>query len=498
MRKLVSLMLTLALLLTAMALPAMAEEVPTLTMMITGDNTPSEDNNVIKELGDRVGAKLQITVLPGADYPAKLNALLASGSEPDLYAVLDVSTLLELRDAGRLVNMEPLLDEYGPDIKAYLGDNLYMPVVNEGGVYGLVSEAGLYPKNLAIRKDWLAKVGKEMPTDLDGYYDVLYAFTYDDPDGNGEKDTYGIAPCMADASGFQHIMAAFGIPFSFNGGNGGAILLEDGTVTTFLKHPRFLEAMEYLRKLYQDGLMDPDFATLTNMQTFERLWQGKVGAVDFQAVGTTNNWYPGRYTFEVPENPGDLFGFAFLNGAGATKIYPNYQKADMVINASCEHPELALKLINYLYYTEEGQNLGYMGVEGVHYEWIDKDAGTYQRLGVYTDDVVHRADGAFCYNSSGGFTVENAETRLMNQTTQDAQAAEREVLTDYAYIAKSLDSRAEYGTILDDIVKECFAQLIVTTGDVEAEYQEFIARWEEEGGLEYEAEATAAYAEEHA
>lgn len=497
MRKLVSLLLTLALLLTAMALPAMAEEIPTLTMMITGDNTPSEDNNVIKELGSRLGVNVQITVLPSADYSAKLNALIASGSEPDIYSVLDISTLLELRDAGRLVDMEPLLDEYGPDIKAYLGDNLYMPVVNEGGVYGLVSEAGLYLKNLAIRKDWLANVGLEMPTDLDSYYDVLYAFTYNDPDGNGEKDTYGIAPCMADASGFQHILAAFGISSAFDG-TGSAIVLEDGTVTTFLKHPRFLEAMEYLRKLYQDGLMDPDFATLTNMQTFERLWQGKVGVIDFQAVGTTNNWYPGRYTFEVPENPGDLFGFAFLNGAGATKVYANYQKADAVISSSCEHPELAVKLINYMYYTEEGQNLTYMGVEGLHYEWIDQEAGTYQRLGVYTDDVVHRADGAFCYNSSGGFTVENAETRLMNQTTQDAQAAEREVATDYAYIARSLDTRAEYGTILDDIVKECFAQLIVTTGDVEAEYQEFIARWEEEGGLEYEAEATAAYAEEHA
>lgn len=60
----------------------------------------------------------------------------------------------------------------------------------------------------------------------------------------------------------------------------------------------------------------------------------------------------------------------------------------------------------------------------------------------------------------------------MNKTTQDAQAAEWEVITDYPYIAQMLESRQEYGVILDDIVKECLAQLIVTTGDVEAEYQE--------------------------
>lgn len=495
MKKVTSLFLVLALLLTVMALPAQAEEKPLITMLMAGDNTPPETNDVLTELGNRLGLEVRITVVSSADYATKLNALIASGSEPDIYAVNDAGLLTELKNAGRLLDMTPYLDEYGADIKAYLGDNIYLPSANKDGVYALVSEAGLYLKNLAIRKDWLENVGLEMPTDLDSFYDVLYAFTYNDPDGNGEKDTYGMALTMADSSGFQHIMAAFGIPFSFTDGS---VLLEDGTVTTFLKHPRFLEAVEYLRKLYADGLIDPDFATLTLMQTFERLWQGKVGVIDFQSVGTTNNWYPGRYTFEVPEDPGELFGFTFLNGAGATKVYPNYQIANAVINANCEHPELAVKLLDYMYYTEEGQDLTYMGIEGVHYEWIDKEAGTYRRLGIYTDDVVHRAAGAFCYNGFGGYTKENAETRLMNLTTQNAQTEEWKVATDYPYIAQSLASRDEYGTTLDEIVKECLAQLIVTNDDVQATYEAFVTRWEDEGGLEYEAEATAAYQAEHA
>ena len=59
-----------------------------------------------------------------------------------------------------------------------------------------------------------------------------------------------------------------------------------------------------------------------------------------------------------------------------------------------------------------------------------------------------------------------------------------------------LEADTEYGTTLEGIVEECFAQLIVTTSDVEAEYQAFVERWETEGGLEFEAEATAAYLEE--
>ena len=493
MKRYLSILLSLMLCLTAIVIPAAAEEKPVITMLKSGDNSPSEVNDVLTELGNRLGCEVHINVLPKADYSAKLNALLASGSEPDIYMVDDIKTLLELRDAGRLYNFESLLPEYGPDILAELGDDLYRPVVNEGGVYGLVSNAGLYMKNLAIRKDWLANVRMEMPTDLDSFYDVLYAFTYNDPDGNGVNDTYGMAMTMADSSAWQHIMAAFGIPCEFTNGT---VLLEDGTVTTFLKYPRYLEAVEYLRKLYQAGVIDPDFATLTNMQMFERFWQGKTGVMDFQSVGTTKNWYPGRYTFEVPEDPNDIFGFTFLNGAGSVKKYPDYQRADAVINANCAHPELAVKLLNYMYYNEEGQVLTYMGVEGLHFEWIDKENHIYQRLGIYTDDVVHRAAGAFAYNGYGGYTYENAETRLMNPATQDSQAAEREVATDYPQISQVLESRSEYGTTLDEIVKECFAQLIVTTGDVEAEYQEFIARWDEEGGLEFEAEATAAYAQE--
>lgn len=34
------------------------------------------------------------------------------------------------------------------------------------------------------------------------------------------------------------------------------------------------------------------------------------------------------------------------------------------------------------------------------------------------------------------------------------------------------------------------ANLIASTGDIETEYAEFIAQWEEEGGIEFEEEAT--------
>lgn len=492
MKKLVSLFLALVLLASVVTIPALADEKPVITMLIGQDNTPAEDNSVLKAIGEKFGCTFQATVT--SDYNAKLNTLIASDSLPDIFSVKEPETLTQMAEAGRLWNMKDALPTYGADIQAYYGDSITDLVVNDADhIYGLASEAGLYLKNLNIRKDWLEKVGLDVPTNADELYNVLHAFTYDDPDGNGVDDTRGIAMHMANADMWQHILNLFDITIpSFTDA---AVVLEDGTVTTVLKHPRFLEAIEYLRKLYAEGLMDPDFATLTQMQCFEELWNGKIGMLDFQSVGTTNNWYPARYTFDVPENPGDLFAFATLNGTAA--VYPSRTTADVVINAKSENPELALEIVNYLYYTPEGQDLLYMGVEGLHYEWLDKEAGKYQRLGIYTDDVVHRADGAFVYAWSGGYTKTNSETRLMNKTTQDAQANEWLTAKDRPVFNKVLETRSEYGADLDGIVAECFAQLIVTEGDVEAEWAEYVQRWEDEGGAEYEAEATAAWAEQN-
>lgn len=60
-------------------------------------------------------------------------------------------------------------------------------------------------------------------------------------------------------------------------------------------------------------------------------------------------------------------------------------------------------------------------------------------------------------------------------------------------IYSALQSEIEYGTGLMEITREALAQLIVTTGDVEEEYNAFVERWNNEGGLEFEAEATAAW-----
>ena len=235
--------LIMALLLVASIAVAVAEEPVTITWLMRGDNNVAENTEMEQYLEDKFNIDLQITYISQSDYDTKLNTLIAAGTLPDIFYATG-QTVLDLRDADKLADLTPYLNEYGKDILAsYEEGELNLPELNaEGGIYGLMKKSGLYVANFHFRKDWLAKVGKEVPTTLDELYDVLYAFTFNDPDGDGKHDTYGFTAQMDTPKTWEHIFAAFGIPFDQN------ITLEDGTVTRYVKHPNYLRAIEYLRK----------------------------------------------------------------------------------------------------------------------------------------------------------------------------------------------------------------------------------------------------------
>lgn len=489
MKKSLCMLLTLALLLGLAPLTAAfsEQEVQTITYLFTAGNSPDENNPVLQALEERIGVRVEATMAATGDYAAKLNTLIASRQLPDLFSI-GASDALSFKGEGMLAELNDLVAQYGPNLERELGPVYRKSPVNGDGLYLLSGAGAVYRENLCVRVDWLKKLNLEMPTDLDSLYDVLYAFTYNDPDGNGQNDTVGIVMTMTQINQWDVLFGAFGVPYEK------PYLLEDGTVTTYMKAPGYLEAVDYLRKLYQAAVMDTEFATMPAMTAHERLWTGRCGVYGFRAVGTTNNWYPGRYTFEVPADPAEMFGFTDITGPhgdhGCTQAYRNITSG-FVVASTAKQPEACIKFLDYMA-TPEGDELMYLGVEGLMYEWVDKENGKYQRLGAFADDALHRANGGFTYWV--GIPAENTELRTMNKLTQEAQAFARDNSFDYPYIYTPFEAQSEYGAALTDIAKEALAQLIVTTGDVQAEYDAFVARWEAEGGSEWEAQATEAYA----
>jgi putative aldouronate transport system substrate-binding protein len=463
-----------------------SEEEPVVISMIKSENNPppNPENSVLKEIQNRTGYIFQVDVVSAEDYQTKLGALIASKDLPDILG-FNLSNGEQYRDNDLILELTDLLSEFGPVILEDKGDGLTVGLNAEDSIWG-IPYGNIYPSNLSVRTDWLENVDMEMPTDTESLYDVLYAFTYDDPNQSGSQDTVGIGITMEMLKTTTHIFGAFGVPIQEN------VQLEDGTVTTYMRHENFLDAIKYFRKLYQDGIMETEFATIPWVPCVEKLWNGSYGMFDFQAVGTTNNWL-GRYT----EDPIPTFDFAVIAGPGGPGGAVEPRRSNYWgITSNCKHPEDAMKLANYMT-TEEGDELLYFGIEGKHYQWIDKEEGTFEYLPPYDDSATQRNDGAFIYWSYFVPNNNNAEIRTLNPKTRYSLDLAFDNLLPDAHIYGALEADKEYGTTLDEIVEEAIANLIVTTGDVDAEYQASVGRWLAEGGEVWEEEATRVYAEEN-
>lgn len=116
MKKVLSIILTLALLVGAMPVIAMADEVPTITWLIAQDNNVPENTEIQQELSQRLGINLQIINVNSSDYDTKLNTLIAADTLPDIFSTYG-QTAIDLRDAGKLADWAPYLEEHGADIQ---------------------------------------------------------------------------------------------------------------------------------------------------------------------------------------------------------------------------------------------------------------------------------------------------------------------------------------------------------------------------------------------
>lgn len=451
---------------------------------------PGEDDMVLAELEKRTGVDIEmIGVLAGTDeVTTKLSTMLAGGEVPDIMWV-SLSQAQELKDAGMLANVSDVLNAVAPNVIEETGDTLYdVPLNSEGEVYMIPNMKEGYVRNLNVRADWLENLNMEMPTDLESYREMLNAFTYDDPDGDGKDDTIGLEFCMAHVpnQAWVSVFGAYGIAA------GKEIELEDGSVTEWVKHPRFMEAMTYIREVMADGVCEPEYVSLPSLTSFENLWTGVSGVLEWENVGPTNNWMPGRYT----EDPVPTFCFPTIEGpygdSGVPAAYPVLDYG-WVFSASCENLEGAAKIADFCM-TEEGSDLLYFGIEGVMYNWADKENGIVEYLGEYADSATHRTAGGFCY--WGLFTPKNnAEWRTLNTQTREGQTAAKENVIDWAYIPLVSEVYQDKGADMDQIINEMLAELFTTEEDLQTVYDSYIERWENAGGTEWEAEVTAQWKE---
>ena len=128
-----------------------------------------------------------------------------------------------------------------------------------------------------IRKDWLAQSKIKVPETVDELYNMMQAFTYNDPDGNGLDDTFGsgLSDRLIRCFNFKDIFEANGCYMSYGcswSDENGVIINntiagynpDTGRVEDLLYNPAFLQSLETIESMLDNGLVDLQLDTFLN------------------------------------------------------------------------------------------------------------------------------------------------------------------------------------------------------------------------------------------
>lgn len=221
---------------------------------------------------------------------------------------------------------------------------------------------------LSYRQDWAEKLGVELGPNAtpDDVYDMLYAFTYNDPDGNGQDDTIGME--MTSYTGpFDIIQTWFGC------GNGWAEV--DGQLVPVWMQDEYFEAVEYMKKLYDDGLMPADWVSRPTDTWSDGVKKGENGVfIDVLDSGKRIwNYFVAEETYTPsvvnPDESAKMVLYGAINGHTlATAGYNGFFTLSATTLDTPEKIEAALTLLDKLNDTEMLVLTQY-GLEGINYEY---------------------------------------------------------------------------------------------------------------------------------
>lgn len=317
-----------------------------------------------------------------------MNLLLASGELPDAITYNFATNYTggdakALKDGLTYPMTEEFVKENAPDYWKYLNENpdvLKQVKSSDGYIYGfafiLGGELLKGGYGLIVRDDWCEELNLELPETAEDYYNMLKAFK--------EQKGVEIPLCVSSSElGGMMEKGCITSPFGLVSMDS---YVDNGIVEIGYAQPEFKDMLEWLNKLYADGLLDPNFATVDKETITANMLTGKSGASAGACGSILGTWLT---TNKDVENY-SLAGIQNLvANAGDTPMYGHYNNdvpGNMtVISSSCKDPAKVARFFNYGY-TEEGDMLYNFGTEGVSYELVDGEP-------IFTDLILNNPDG---------------------------------------------------------------------------------------------------------
>jgi ABC-type sugar transport system, periplasmic component len=274
----------------------------TLTVEVFDRGKPGQpdlnDNYWTKYINDNFGKQYNATVkfvpVPRSQEVEKLNVLMASSDAPDIVFTYDVGTVYKFSQQGGLKDLGPILEQYGPDLTNYLGEEILKYGRIDGKQYAIPGKRTVLAGfNTFIRKDWLDKLSLPVPTTAEQFYDTMVAFKEKNPGNVTGVIPFGYSLNSA-TPGLGDLIEAFK-PSSITEKQF-ATLQPDSVRTPPWRLPGYDKAVQFMNKMFNEGLISPNFTTDKDGKLLDAdISNGKVGAFSTNWDGPYRT-APGNYT----------------------------------------------------------------------------------------------------------------------------------------------------------------------------------------------------------
>jgi len=335
-----------------------------LDIIENASGLPTPDKDFVKQQLDKaLNAEITLTAYAaGDDYKNQLNVRMASGNFPDLFAV-DKASLKQFAQQGLLLDLTPYLDKELKPVKDFIGEESLKKGTVDGKVYAIAKAPQIPYNTYWIRKDWLDKLNLQVPTTIDELMAVAKAFTENDPDGNGKKDTYGLTG--GQFSTFAPIFGGFGVPMP------GSFYEKDGQVLNSLYDPNMKDALAFINKLVASGAVEPEIMANTGLQHQEKAIKGQVGIIYIDWPNVTKEQFaeqikkvnPNAEWIQIVAPKGPVAQYDGPYDIGSAAGLFSLPKALEKDKAKLQK---VFDLLNYVS-GKEGSMLVQFGIEGKHY-----------------------------------------------------------------------------------------------------------------------------------
>lgn len=341
-----------------------------------------QEKECVKRAQEETGLTLEFTEISQAAWAEQMGVTLASGELPDVI----VGTFPNFgKYLDSFMPLNSLIDTYAPALTAFYEERPELKVacvMEDGNIYSmpLLQDQGqyAYAHRYVINKTWLDNVKMDIPTTQDQLFDVMMAFKEQDANGNGDPNDelpFSMEANTAvaldnDSYGINFLMNSCGVH------SANYVQVDDDVVSFSPTREEYRDFINFAHKLYSNGLIDVDGFVQQTSDFFAKGAAGRIGIYGHHSYAdiVCGADKVDQYVPILPMQ--DKNGNIVTVGRAVSGDW-NYDCYK--ISNTCEHPEAAVRLYDYVIGDPEVNNLWSYGTEGGSYT-INEDGEKVRKI----------------------------------------------------------------------------------------------------------------------